>query len=133
MGRRGCGSARRWLNPASRDFQEMCFGPDPWDEKKFNRVRRHWRNGGREAVMANWNLPGSRPFAFWLCEVSAADCRRAEEACRTEAECVLYLGLADAKERRRIKAEGVIKQELKIIAKDRKLHPEDYVGIEEAA
>jgi hypothetical protein len=133
MGKRGSGSTRRWLNPVSRDFQEMCFGPDPWDEKKFNRIRRHWRSGGREAVMRNWNVAGSRPFAFWLCEVSAADVRRAEAACRTEAECVLYLNLADDEERRRIAAEGVIEEELKIIAQDRKLHPEDYTFVHEEA
>jgi hypothetical protein len=131
MGKRGKFGSRTWLNPASAAYQEMILGPEPWDKTKFRRIRRHWRSGGRELVMRDWDFPGSRPFAFWLCEVGTADVRRAEAACRTEAECVLFLGLADARESRRIKAEGVIEQELKIIAEDRKLHPEDYV--EEAA
>jgi hypothetical protein len=67
-----------------------------------------------------------RPLGFWLCDVSAADCRRAEKATWCWAEAVLYLGLADCDERRAIKESGEIERQLSFIEQDRKLHPEDY-------
>ena len=52
--------------------------------------------------MRDWGAPGVRPFGFWFSDVSGADRRRALKACTTEAEMVIFLGLADEAEKQAI-------------------------------
>jgi hypothetical protein len=105
MGARGPGSlGRRWCNPCSGEFKEMVSGPDPDlpDDQlkaKHIQIRRHWRNGGEQAVMETWNKLGWRPTGFWICFRDRKALRAAEKVCRSETEVVLMLGLADEKER----------------------------------
>ena len=80
---------------------------------------------GRQAVMSWIEYVGWRPLGFWL-EIPAKDRRRAERKCRCEAEMIIFLRLADKAEREKIADTGVIAEQLALIKKDSKLHPEDY-------
>ena len=112
MGERGPGAFKRWLNRCTSEYAAMVNGPPaPVTNEKVKDVRRHWRDGGRELVMRDWDVPGARPFGFWYCDVPAPDRRRAEKICVTEAEMVLLLGLADEAERREIAAGNVIEKQ----------------------
>jgi hypothetical protein len=128
MGRRGPMGLKRWAMPGSEEFREMCFGPRPWDQSRFRRIRHNWRKGGGQAVMSKWDMPGYRPLAFWLCDVIPTEIRRAERNSRCESEAVLFLDLADAVERKRIREEHVIESEIKWHRERRKKYPVDYAG-----
>jgi hypothetical protein len=133
MGFRGRGSNRRfphgkpWLTVGTPEYNELIHGPlDPENQAERARIRRDWRNGGRYAIMPGWNAPGLRPFAFWLTDVSLADRRRAERACRCEVECTLYLNLAGPAERETIQRRDLLRKDRKAWDRDRRLYPEDH-------
>ena len=108
MGDRGIGADKRWLNHCCSEYVDMVYGPAELTDENIRRVRRHWRDGGRELVMRDWGAPGVRPFGFWFSDVSGADRRRALKACTTEAEMVVFLGLADEAEKQAIIAGGIV-------------------------
>ena len=108
MGDRGIGANKRWLNYCTPEYADMIDGPVELTNDEIKTVRRHWRDGGREIIMGKWNVPGRRPFGFWFCDVSGADRRRALKACTTEAEMVIFLGLADEAEKQAIIAGGIV-------------------------
>jgi hypothetical protein len=93
----------------------------------FRRVRRHWRDGGRDLVMRWWTIPGERPLGYWLCDVKPWDARRAEHECGSWAEVILFLGLANKAERSALKVQGIIAEQRNFLAEDRKLHPADHL------
>ena len=113
MGERGPGAYKIWLNHCSPEYRAMLCGPTPATNDKIKEVRRHWRDGGREVVMRGWDMPGVRPFGFWYCDVPTSDRRRAEKVCATEAEMVLWLGLADEAERQAIAAGNIIEKQMR--------------------
>ena len=111
MGERGPGAYKIWLNHCSPEYRAMLCGPTPATNDKIKEVRRHWRDGGREVVMRGWDMPGVRPFGFWYCDVPTSDRLRAEKACATQAEMVLFLDLADDAERQAIAAGNIIEKQ----------------------
>jgi hypothetical protein len=111
MGERGPGAYKIWLNHCSSEYADMIDGPASRTNEKIKEVRRHWRDGGRELIMRGWDMPGARPFAFWYADVAASDRRRAERICGTEAEMLLFLNLADEKERQAIAAGNIIEKQ----------------------
>ena len=76
--------------------------------------------------MRDWDAPGRRPFAFWL--ELGAKVRQLNKECATEAEAVLLVGDADAAERKRIKAEGIIRKQRDALAEDRRKNPNMWDG-----
>ena len=78
--------------------------------------------------MAMWDRPGYRPVAWWVCENSNRELERFEREYDCFASALIGEGFADAEERRRIEAEGVIAEQLEIIAKDRAEFPDEYEG-----
>ena len=107
----------------------MISGPDPWNPKRFRRIRDHWRNGGRRIGDGNMEIARAATVWFWQWDIATADVKRAEAECNCEAECVLFLGLAGPAEKRTIKAKDIIKKQLAFIVKDKQAHPEDYRGV----
>src|SRR6476646_3759621 len=122
MGLRGrTRQLRNWCVPGSREFHELINGPEGTaDEQEwqaaFPRIRRRWRAGGREAVMAWRDWIGIRPLGWWLAR-SSSERRRANE-CRCEAEALIKLKLAGADERQEIADRGIVAEQVKWMEKD---------------
>ena len=62
MGEKGPGAYKIWLNCCSPEYRAMLCGPTPATSDEIKTVRRHWRDGGRELVMRDWDVPGARPL-----------------------------------------------------------------------
>ena len=70
MGLRGkTRQPRNWTVAGSTEFDELVNGPSDAASQAeyaaaFPRIRRRWRNGGREAVMRSHEFIGWRPLAM---------------------------------------------------------------------
>ena len=133
MGLRGrTRQKRNWTIPGASEFNELIYGPENTMTEAehaaaFPRIRRRWRNGGREAVMSSGEFIGWRPLGWWL-ERPLSERKRVEHdpKVRCEAEAILRLKLARKVEREAIADRGVIALQIAAITEDRKAHPEDY-------
>jgi hypothetical protein len=133
MGLRGrTRQPRNWTIPGSSEFEELVFGPrDTKNQAEyataFPRIRRRWRNGGREAVMASQEFIGWRPLAWWLDRpIKERKLVEKDPKVRCEAEAILRLKLAGKHEREAIADRGLIAQQIAAMVEDMKAHPEDY-------
>ena len=117
MVRRKTSKKRRLYD--GKSYWELLWGPADWrpDGSTVEELRDDWENGGRQEVMRHNRDPGKRPWAFWEFDVTEFQKRRADkhfdtlETDVTQAEWILFLGLADEAEKRAIEEENVIEEQ----------------------
>ena len=72
----------------------MILGPLVETPANVERVKRNWRAGGREGLLARWRKRDELPWAYWRCDVPRKLFNQARKHYQTDAAADGRLGIA---------------------------------------